>query len=252
NAQQGPIYTDANGSFSFAGLPEGEMTLIVSGAGFRRRQLKVAMLADEVTQVAVDLKPAGQPIGKIKVKGLQVSIADEAIFVIEETGQQLSLQQYLDHTRAKVLSSARTSDLAGLIAVWVDRDRRQQFIADLQAASVFTDVLAEVLNQTEADQLDLLAHIAFGAPIRTRSERATAFVNREGRFLQQHATPAREVILSLLDKYRAAGIEEISDPRVFRLPPFLQMGQAPGIVRRFGSAGALRASLQELQRRLYS
>jgi type I restriction enzyme R subunit len=108
------------------------------------------------------------------------------------------------------------------------------------------------MGQSDADPFDLLAHLAFDAPIRTRRERAEAFVNRENRFLDRHALPAREVILALVDKYRAAGIEEITDARVFRLPPFLEMGQAPGVVQRFGSTKILQDSLREMQRRIYA
>ena len=66
-----------------------------------------------------------------------------------------------------------------------------------------------------------------------------------------HAPAAREVILALLDKYRAWGIEEMADPRVFQLSPFREMGQAVGVSRRFGDAQRLRASLNEMQARLY-
>lgn len=251
NAQRGPIRTDAAGGFRFADLPAGTLTLIVGGAPFQRRQLGVTTLADETTTVTVELKPAGQPAGKIRVEGLQVSIAEEAIFLMEQTGQQLTLAEYVNHSADSVRRMTETGTMTGLRAIWTDRDRRRRFLADLQAASVYVDVLAEVLGQTDADQYDLLAHLAFDAPIRTRRERAEAFVNRESRFLNGHAPPARAVILALVDKYRAAGIDEISDARVFRLPPFLEMGQAPGVTRRFGSTERLQRSLREMQQRIY-
>ena len=48
-------------------------------------------------------------------------------------------------------------------------------------------------------------------------------------------TPAREIILAMLEKYRAAGIDEIRDPRGFRPSPFFEMGQAPGVGAEFGT-----------------
>ncbi len=111
---------------------------------------------------------------------------------------------------------------------------------------------ADVLGTTAADQFDLLGHLAFDTPLRTRSERATAFLNREARFLQNQPRPTQEVLLALLEKYRAVGIEEISDPRIFRLPPFFEMGQAPGVALRFGSLPALQEKLADLQYRIYS
>ena len=61
-----------------------------------------------------------------------------------------------------------------------------------------------------------------------------------------------EVILALLNKYRFAGIQEMTNPTIFRLSPFREMGQAPGIIKRFGSVIALRDTLQEIQKRLYN
>ena len=148
------------------------------------------------------------------------------------------------------VSGARNFE--ALRAIWVNREDRRRFLGELQRASVYVDVLADVLEQSDVDQFDLLAHLTFSTPVYTRSERATAFLNREGRFIEQHTSPAQEVILGLLEKYRAAGIEEMTDPRVFRLPPFREMGQAPGVVRRFGSASNLNTSLDEIQRRLYA
>lgn len=252
NSQQGPIRTDENGAFRFDHLPTGQITLIVSGATFTRRQLTINTLADEITTVTIELKPAGRPVGKIRVRGLEVTIAEEAVFMIEDTGERLTLQQYVDHTRNKVRELTEAKDLARLRAVWSSREHRQRFLSDLQRASIYVDVLAEVLNQSEADQFDLLAHLAFNAPIRTRSERAAAFINRESRFLDQYDSPARDVIFALIDKYRAAGIDEISDARVFRLPPFDAMGQAPGVTRRFGSTERLRETINEVQHRIYA
>jgi type I restriction enzyme R subunit len=250
NQQQGPILTDDAGAFRFIGLPAGAVTLVVSGPGFRRRQFKVQTLADETVSLTVELTPEGERAGKIKVKGLEVTIADEATFLVEATGQQLSLEGYLDYTRQKL--AGYVPSWARLRAVWVDPDQRRAFLNELQAASVHVEVLAEVLGQSEADQFDLLAHLAFDRPLRTRSQRAVAFINREGRFVNRHPPEAREVILALLDKYRVGGVEEMSDPRVFRLSPFREMGKAVGVIRRFGDAEHLQTTVREMQERLYA
>ncbi len=149
--------------------------------------------------------------------------------MMEKTGQQLTLQEYVNYSADSVRKAAGAGTLEGLRDIWTDRERRRRLLTDLQAASVYVDVLAEVLGQGDADPYDLLAHLAFAAPIRTR-------------FLNSHRLPAREVILALVDKYRAAGIEEIADARVFRRPPFLEMGQAPDVVRRFGSTERRRSA----------
>jgi type I site-specific restriction endonuclease len=249
NEQQGPLRTNWDGRFRFPRLPAGTVRLSVGGAGYRRRQVTVETIADTVQTVTIELKPETGPAGKIEVRGLTVTIADEATFLVEGSGDQLTLDQYLDYTRKKVIG--HVPDWARLHEVWTDPAKRGPFLEALETESVHVEVLAEVLAQPRADQFDLLAHIAFGKPIHTRDERTDAFVNYEQRFLEQHDPKAREVILALLDKYRLGGVSEMASPDVFRLSPFREMGQAPGIIQRFGGAESLRTALGEMQRRLY-
>ncbi len=248
NRQQGPIVTDEAGRFRFERLPAGRLQVIVSAAGFVDRTLGVDTLADETTEIDIPLKPAGRKGGKIRVEGLEVTIADEAVFLIEASGEQLTLQQYRDYTRKCILE--RTPTRGDLRAVWVDSIRRRAFVEELQNSSIHPEVLAEVLGKPEADAFDLLCHIAFGGPIRTRSERAEAFMNREQAFIRRHAEEARQVILELLDKYRVGGIDQL-EPEIFGVSPFREWGGAVKISRAFGGPEALGRSLQEMKHRIY-
>ncbi len=126
NEQRGPIRTDENGCFRFELLPEGDLTLIVSGTGFRRKQLQVQTLTDEITTANVELKPEGEPIGRIRVEGLEVRIADEAVFVIEGSGQQLTQRQYLDYTREKVQQISQAKNIDDLRVTWINAQTRRK------------------------------------------------------------------------------------------------------------------------------
>lgn len=249
NRQQGPIVTDEAGRFRFERLPVGRLQVIVSAAGFVDRTLGVDTLADETSEIEIPLKPAGKKGGKIRVEGLEVAIADEAIFIIEATGEQLTLEQYRDYTRRQIVQRAPTRH--DLRAIWVDSDRRKAFLADLARSSVYPQVLAEILGRPEADAFDLLCHIAFGSPIRTRSERAEAFMNREQAFIRRHAEEARRVILELLDKYRVGGIDQL-EPEIFNVSPFREWGGVVKISPAFGGPEALGRSIQEMKHRIYA
>ena len=57
--------------------------------------------------------------------------------------------------------------------------------------------------------------------------------------------------MELLEKYRVAGVEEISDPRVFGVSPFREWGGAYRISSWFGGLEALGRAVSEMQERLY-
>jgi len=249
NSQRGPIITDDDGHFRFQRLPAGVLQLVVSAGGFTSRTLGVETLVDQATTVQILLKPARKKGGKIRVEGLEVTIADEAIFLIEATGEQLTLEQYRDYTRCRIVEKAPSQE--DLRKIWVNSDRRKTFLAELTRSSVHPQVLAEILGSPEADMFDLLCHIAFGSSLRTRSERAEAFVNREQSFILRHTENARKVILELLDKYRAGGIEQL-EPEIFGVSPFRDWGGAVKISQAFGGLDALGRSLQEMRQRIYA
>jgi type I restriction enzyme R subunit len=251
NDQRGPIFTDAEGHYRFESLPAGEVHVVAFGPRLNRRQKAVVTLPDETVRLDFELSEA-QPGGDktITVKNLQVTIAEEATFLVAGLDEPLTLTQYVDYAREKVLSL-----LPGwehLLHTWQDEAARTQAREKMEQASVHPDVLAEVLRVPEADAFDVLAYLVFRRePIPTRTERAARFAEREGAWLDGFAPAERTVVEALLEKYRLSGVDEITNPKVFRLPPFRAMGELRGVTQRFGGAEPLRQTLAELQRRLY-
>lgn len=252
NDQRGPILTDDDGRYRFDNLPPDVLTLEASGPRLARRQMKVQTVENEITIVNIDLKRAQErKPEKIVVRGLAVTIADEATFVVAGMDEPMSLEQYLDYTRAKIAGFVPTWNK--LRAIWQDPEQRAIFVQQLERASIHVDVLAQVLEQQEVDQLDLLAHLAYDRPLRTRRERADQFRNREEDWLWDQADGAREVILALVDKYVLGGITEMTDPAIFRVSPFREMGEARGVLGRFGGdPQRFVDAMAELQNRLYA
>lgn len=252
NDQRGPILSDAAGQFQFERLPAGEVTLIASGSGLLRRQMQVELVEGETTAVQVELKPAaGQKRQKIKVTNLQVEIADEATFIVEGHHEPMTLQEYVDYTRQKVIGLTGSWDK--LRATWQEPEQRELLVQQLTQASVYPDVLSEVLDEIEVDEVDILGHVAYDRALLTRYDRTLDLRRRERPWLESHTRDAREVIYALLGKYELGGLRQITDPRIFRVPPFQQMGDVRGVLRRFGGDPAqLRHTMTELQRRLYA
>jgi len=252
NDQRGPILTDENGYYRFDSLPVGEVTVIAFGPYFNRRQRTITTLAGQTVRVDLDLKPVQASAGSrvITVRNLEVTIAEEATFLVKGLDEPLTLEQYIDYSREWVLKLA--SNWEALLRLWQDEQERQKVRAQLEQASVHPEVLAEVLDIPDADPVDVLAYVAFRqAPPLTRAKRAEQFRERQATWLTSFPPEQRIVLEALLEKYRLGGVDQMTDPRVFRLPPFKAMGELRGVVQRFGGTEPLRQTLAELQRRLY-
>ncbi|MFH1713536.1 MAG: type I restriction-modification enzyme R subunit C-terminal domain-containing protein, partial [Candidatus Jacksonbacteria bacterium] len=75
--------------------------------------------------------------------------------------------------------------------------------------------------------------------------------NMESRFIQMFSNNAREVVYSLLEKYRLNGIEEIENPHIFELSPFDRMGGIREVEKRFGTMDKLKMAVAGIRNRLY-
>jgi type I restriction enzyme R subunit len=121
----------------------------------------------------------------------------------------------------------------------------------LAARGITIEQLAEATKQMDADPLDLLIHVAWRGPLRTRRDRAER-ARQEGRaFFEQFAEKARQVLNDLIEKYTEHGVNELDDLHVLEVPPISRHGTVVEIAQAFGGADRLKAAVQELQRLLY-
>jgi len=112
--------------------------------------------------------------------------------------------------------------------------------------------LAGASNQPDADPFDLLCHIAFNAPLRTRRERAEML--RKGRtdFFNKYSPEARQILNEILEKYAEHGVTQFKIPDIFKIPPVSEHGNVIEISNIFGGAENLRTALTEMQELLYA
>jgi type I restriction enzyme R subunit len=112
--------------------------------------------------------------------------------------------------------------------------------------------LASATNHPEADPFDLLCHLAFNAPLRTRRERADRLRNEQKEFFEQHGPQARMILNELLDKYAEHGTAQFVIPDVLKVPPISEHGNVLEIVGFFGGPEKLREAINRLQTLLYA
>ena len=187
---------------------------------------------------------------KFYVDDGEVEIVGHMVSELDPEGYRLRTVKYTDYTAEKVRTLYRNS--ADMRRDWADPENRDQMIVKLNEKGIVFELLAEITNQREADPFDLLCHVAFNAPIRTRRERATRIHLEEKAFFDQYSETARNILYELLEKYADYGVNQFELPDILQVSPLTEYGNVREIVAHFGSPEALRRAVDELQNLLYA
>jgi type I restriction enzyme R subunit len=134
---------------------------------------------------------------------------------------------------------------------WADPQQRREIIKKLEERGIGFDELAQAAGEPDADPLDLICHLAFSAPLRTRRERAQRLRSEKKDFFDKFGPAARQILNELLDKYTEHGTAQFVIPDVLEVPPINQHGNVIEIAELFGGPGELRNVVEQLQTLLY-
>ena len=132
---------------------------------------------------------------------------------------------------------------AALRSKWSNAEERATIIQALEERGISFSELAEAAKQPDADPFDLLCHVAFNAPLRTRRERAEMLRKEKTDFFDRYSPEARAVLNEMLDKYIEYGTAQFKIPDILKVPPISERGTIPQIAALFGGAEKLRAAV---------
>lgn len=187
---------------------------------------------------------------KYFVDGGQVAIAAHLVYELDPDGRQLRVVKYSDYAADKV----RTL-FPGAIRMreqWANPRERAEVIRQLEERGINFNELADSVGQPEADPFDLLCHLAFNAPLRTRRERAERLKHDRKDFFDHFSPEARAILEELLEKYAQHGTAQFVVPDILKVPPISERGNVIEIAGYFGGAEKLRVAVNELQTLLYA
>ncbi|MGH2388658.1 MAG: EcoAI/FtnUII family type I restriction enzme subunit R, partial [Chloroflexota bacterium] len=191
---------------------------------------------------------AGHP-RKLYFDGGQVEIAAHMVYELDAEGNRRRVVRLIDYAREKVLNLYPDAD--ALHAAWTDPVRRAEIVAALAQRGIDFDTLSAAARQPDADLFDLLCHVAFGAPLRTRRERAERLRREHTDFFDHYGPEARAILQELLEKYAEYGNAQVALPEALKVPPISNHGNVGEIMRLFGGGSALKAAVEQLQALLY-
>jgi type I restriction enzyme R subunit len=187
---------------------------------------------------------------KYYVSGGSVEIVADVVYELDSDGKRLSPIKFTDYTLKQVRSMYTSS--ADLRSKWSDGEQRRQILSLLEEKGITIEHLANATKRFDADPFDLLCHVAYNAPIRTRKDRAERLRKDKKDFFDRFGNEARQILNEVLDKYIEYGTEQLADTNILKVPPISLHGNLMEISELFGGPSALRNSLGELQALLYS
>ena len=247
----------------FDGYPDFEEDIIIDTEGYEQTEEN---LTDETNEDGQGEEPgeyqpgtstAGPGEGggnneprKYYIDGGSIKIASHLVYELDAEGKQLRVVQYTDYTAKKVRTLFSSSD--ELRDQWADPIKREEVFLELEERGIHFAELSEASEQPDADPLDLLCHIAFNAPLRTRKQRADYVRKNQPDFFDQYETEAREILNALLDKYTEYGPKQFSIPDSLQVPPISEHGNFMEIANLFGGANQMKQAVDRLQQILYS
>ena len=182
--------------------------------------------------------------------GGQVEIVAHIVHELDPDGKQLRVVKFTDYTAEKVRTLYPSA--SELHAQWADPVQRAEIIQRLAERGIDFDDLAKAAGQPDADPFDLLCHVSFNAPLRTRRERADRLRKEKKGFFDQYGPQAKEILAELLEKYAEYGTAQFVIPDVLKVPPISEHGNVIEIAEFFGGTERLRAAVNQLQTLLYA
>ena len=125
---------------------------------------------------------------------------------------------------------------------------QQALLDELGTQGVFFEELAALVGR-DYDAFDLICHVAFDRPPRTRQERAAQVKKRD--VFARYGIKVRAVLDALLAKYADGGIRSVESLEILKVEPLSTFGTPVEIVTLFGGKPAYLAAIRELETALY-
>ena len=188
--------------------------------------------------------PAARTVTYV-VDDVEVRVATERVQYLDGNGRLIT-ESLKDYSRKTVNQAYATLD--DFLSAWNAAERKQAVVEELAARGVFFDELAEQIGP-DYDAFDLVCHVAFDRPPRTRRQRVAQVRGRD--VFARYGDQARAVLEALLDKYADAGLKSFESLDILKVDPLSAFGTPMEIINLFGSKANYLTALHQLEAELY-
>jgi type I restriction enzyme R subunit len=183
---------------------------------------------------------------KYVVGDVEVSVASERVQYYD-VGGKLITESLKDYTAKRVKKTY--SSLDQFLQTWNDADKKAAVVRELEEQGVVFGALADAVGK-DLSPFDLICHVVYGQPARTRRERVETVRKRD--YFAKYGEQARAVLDALLEKFSDGGLDDIENMSVLKVQPLSELGSMVEIVEWFGGKDEYRRAVRELENELYS
>lgn len=208
----------------------------------RRRGQRYLFAGEEKVPATFAVQPPLQ-----SVHGGKGGIDTEVTYDLDADGTKLRTAQITQYAADAVRTLCTDPD--DLRKEWSDFEQRSAVVEMLEDRGIDFNELAATAGKPDADPFDLLCHLAYNAPLRTRRERAERLRKD---FFDQYGPEAGAILHELLEKYADHGTAQFAVPDVLEVPPISQHGNVVEIAAKFGGTEKLVEAVHRLQTLLYA
>lgn len=187
---------------------------------------------------------------KFYVDGGTAPVVAEMTYDLDVDGRRLSVSKITDFTAEHVRKLYPGA--AEVRKQWANPANRAEIISLLEERGIDFEELGQAVNLVDADPLDLICHVAFNTPLRSRKERAYQLKTQRKEFFERYQPEARAVLFELLAKYADYGTTQFVLPESLKVAPISAHGNVQEIANLFGGAENLKLAIDELQSLLYA
>lgn len=195
-------------------------------------------------------EPPSEP-RKYYVDGGEVEVIGHLVYDLDTDGKKLQVVKYTDYSGRAVRTLYPTREV--LHSAWSNPDTRAEVLRELTERGISFEELAVSSEQPDVDPFDLLCHLAWNAPLRTRRQRADAAKRQTQDLFTQYGDTAREILTLMLERYVERGILQFNVlSELMKVQPFDRFGSPSEIANRhFGGVHRMKDAVSLLQTALY-
>lgn len=195
-------------------------------------------------------EPPSEP-RKYYVDGGEVEVIGHLVYDLDTDGKKLQVVKYTDYSGRAVRTLYPTREV--LHSAWSNPDTRADVLRELTERGISFEELAVSSEQPDVDPFDLLCHLAWNAPLRTRRQRADAAKRQTQDLFTQYGDTAREILTLMLERYVERGILQFNVlSELMKVQPFDRFGSPSEIANRhFGGVHRMKDAVSLLQTALY-